>query len=93
MELAIPIFNETFTREGEKTPMYRCCALFDPSYSAEDASLRRATTRLMNRLRKQLGAVGRSWNHQTLARMIFNPQLSGVRLKLGSCSWKRGGCG
>lgn len=82
MELTIPVYNETFKRIGESESTYRCCALFNPRFSAEDASLRRATNRLQNRLRKFLDPQGRSWNHHELIRFSLDPALEGKRLKL-----------
>lgn len=82
MELSLPVYVKLQKQSGVLSPVYKIQLLFHPSISMTDESLQRATTKLIQRTKKEFDVFGRGWSHSELADAAHNPDLKTQRLKL-----------
>jgi len=84
MNIRIPIYVEERKPESAVVQHVRLVSLrplFFPHPTEQDVSLQRATTRLANQLRQQLGALARFGRHEDLAAYSFYPQVEETMLE------------
>src|ERR1041385_2191488 len=84
MKLRIPIYVEEQKPQATALQHVRPVSLrplFFPKPIEQDVSLQRATGRLANNLRSELGSLARSARHEELAAYTFYPQLDETMLE------------
>jgi ATP-dependent Clp protease ATP-binding subunit ClpC len=75
MEMSIPVYVETVSRQGESRPRFRCAPLFAAdSVRTENEVLSRAMAQLARRLKRHLDSLGREPRHDALSTAAYHPE-------------------
>ena len=80
MNITIPIYTETYRESGRV--IYNCDSLFHQQISGRDASLQRATNKMLKKLKKHADSLAAESRHDELIDFAFNPHLESRTLKL-----------